>query len=89
MKKILIVFLALTIISTLILFAFRDRLSINSIISNIEKKTGLEIELKEKNTWVFYPSIILNNSNVNIYKEDSSFKINKANINISKSYWPT
>ena len=48
MKKIFIAFLALIIISALILFAFRDQLSLNTIINNIEKKNDLEIELKDK-----------------------------------------
>ena len=84
MKKIIVAFLALVIISALILFAFRDQLSLNTIINNIEKKTGLEIKLKDKNTWIFYPSITLNNKNVSIKKINSSLKINKANLNIRK-----
>ena len=89
MKKLFIVFLSLVFIIILIIFAVRDRLSIDSILSNIEKQTGLEIELKDKNTWIFYPSIIFNNSNVSIEQKDSSLKIKKARININKRYWPT
>ena len=89
MKKLFFIFLSCIIIGTIIIFAVRDRFSIESIISNIESKTGLDIQLNDDSKYVFYPSINFNNENVTISKENIKLIIKKAKINISKSYWPT
>ena len=70
MKKLFIFFLSCIIIGTIIIFAVRDRFSIESIISNIESQTGLDIQLNNDSTYVFYPSINFNNENVTISKKD-------------------
>ena len=89
MKKIFIGILAFIFICALILFVIRDQLSINKILSNIEVKTGIKIELLDKNNWIYYPSIIFSNSNVMISLNKNSLRINNAKIHINKSYWPT
>ena len=89
MKKLFFIFLSCIIIGTIIIFAVRDRFSIESIISNIESQTGLDIQLNDDSKYVFYPSINFNNENVTISKKNIELIINKAKINISKSYWPT
>ena len=89
MKKLFIIFLSCIIIGAIIIFAVRDQFSIESIISNIESQTGLDIQLNDDSTYVFYPSINFNNENVTIRKKDIELIIKKAKINISKSYWPT
>ena len=89
MKKLFIIFLSCIIIGAIIIFAVRDRFSIESIISNIESQTGLDIQLNDDSTYVFYPSINFNNENVTISKKNIELIIKKAKINISKSYWPT
>ena len=89
MKKLFIIFLSCIIIGAIIIFAVRDRFSIESIISNIESQTGLDIQLNDDSTYVFYPSINFNNENVTIRKKDIELIIKKAKINISKSYWPS
>ena len=89
MKKLFIIFLSCIIIGAIIIFAVRDRFSIESIISNIESQTGLDIQLNDDSKYVFYPSINFNNENVTISKKNIKLIIKKANINISKSYWPT
>ena len=89
MKKLFIIFLSCIFIGAIIIFAFRDRFSIESIISNIESQTGLDIQLNDNSTYVFYPSINFKNENVTIRNKNIQFIIKKANINISKSYWPT
>ena len=89
MKKLFIIFLSCIIIGAIIIFVVRDQLNIESIISNIESQTGLDIQLNDDSTYVFYPSINFNNENVTISKKNIKLIINKAKINISKSYWPT
>ncbi len=89
MKKLFIIFLSCIIIGAIIIFAVRDQFRIESIISNIESQTGLDIQLNDESTYVFYPSINFNNENVTISKKNIELIINKAKINISKSYWPT
>ena len=89
MKKLFIIFLSCIIIGAIIIFAVRDRFSIESIISNIESQTGLDIQLNDDSKYVFYPSINFNNENVTISKKNIQLIIKKAKINISKSYWPT
>ena len=89
MKKLFIIFLSCIIIGAIIIFSFRDRFSIESIISNIESQTGLDIQLNDNSTYVFYPSINFKNENVTISNKNIQFIIKKANINISKGYWPT
>ena len=89
MKKLFFIFLSCIIIGTIIIFAVRDRFSIESIISNIESQTGLDIQLNDDSKYVFYPSINFNNENVTIRKKNIELIIKKANINLSKSYWPT
>ena len=89
MKKLFIILLSCIIIGAIIIFAVRDRFSIESIISNIESQTGLDIQLNDDSTYVFYPSINFNNENVTISKKNIELIIKKAKINISKSYWPS
>ena len=89
MKKLFIIFLSCIIIGAIIIFAVRDRFSIESIISNIESQTGLDIQLNDDSTYVFYPSINFNNENVTISKKNIELIIKKSKINVSKSYWPT
>ena len=89
MKKLFFIFLSCIIIGTIIIFAFRDRFSIESIISNIESQTGLDIQLNDDSTYAFYPSINFNNENVAISKKNIKLIIKKSKINVSKSYWPT
>ena len=89
MKKLFIIFLSCIIIGAITIFAVRDQFSIESIISNIESQTGLDIQLNDESTYVFYPSINFNNENITISKKNIELIINKAKINISKSYWPT
>lgn len=89
MKKIFIGFLVVIFISSLIIFAIRDRLSVKMILSNFEKQTGLEIKLQDENTWIFYPSITYSNPNVEIANKENSLLIKNANFIFNKSYWPT
>ena len=89
MKKLFFIFLSCIIIGTIIIFAVRDRFSIESIISNIESQTGLDIQLNDDSKYVFYPSINFNNENVTISKKNIELIIKKSKINVSKSYWPT
>ena len=70
MKKLFFIFLSCIIIGTIIIFAVRDRFSIESIISNIESQTGLDIQLNDDSKYVFYPSINFNNENVTISKKN-------------------
>ena len=88
MKKLFIIFLSCIFVGVIIVFAVRDRFSIESIISNIESQTGLDIQLNDDSTYVFYPSINFKNENVTISKKNIELIIKKAKINISKSYWP-
>ena len=89
MKKLFIIFLSCIVIGAITIFAVLDRFNIESIISNIESQTGLDIQLNDDSTYVFYPSINFNNKKVAISKKNIKLIIKKANINISKSYWPT
>ena len=89
MKKLFFILLSCIIIGAIIIFAVRDRFSIETIISNIENQTGLDIRFNDITTYIFYPSINFNNENVTISKKNIQLVIKKANINISKSYWPT
>ena len=89
MKKLFIIFLSCIIIGAIIIFAVRDQFSIESIITDIESQTGLDIQLNDDSKYVFYPSINFNNENVTISKKNIQLIIKKAKINISKSYWPT
>ena len=89
MKKLFIIVLSCIFIGAIIIFVVRDRFSVESIISNIENQTGLDIQLNDKSTYVFYPSINFHNENVTISKKNAQFIVKKANINISRSYWPT
>ena len=89
MKKLFFIFLSCIIIGTIIIFAVRDRFSIESIISNIESQTGLDIQLNDDSKYVFYPSINFNNENVTISKKNIKLIIKESKINVSKSYWPT
>ena len=89
MKKLFIIFLSCIIIGAIIIFAVRDRFSIESIITDIESQTGLDIQLNDDSKYVFYPSINFNNENVTISKKNIELIIKKAKINISKSYWPS
>ena len=89
MKKLFFIFFSCIIIGTIIIFAVRDRFSIESIISNIESQTGLDIQLNDDSKYVFYPSINFNNENVTISKKNIELIIKKSKINVSKSYWPT
>ena len=73
----------------LLYLLFVIELNIESIISDIESQTGLDIQLNDDSTYVFYPLINFNNENVTISKKNIELIINKAKINISKSYWPT
>ena len=89
MKKLFIIFLSCIIIGAIIIFAVRDQFSIESIITDIESQTGLDIQLNDDSKYVFYPSINFNNENVTISKKNIELIIKKAKINISKSYWPS
>ena len=89
MKKLLIIFLSLIIIGTIIIYAVHDKFRIESIISNIESQTGVDIQLNDTSSYIFYPAINFNNENVTISKKNIKLMIHKAKINISKSYWPT
>ena len=89
MKKLFIILLSCIFISAIIIFAVRDRFSIETIISNIENQADVDIQFNDISTYIFYPSINFNNENVTISKKNIQLVIKKANINISKSYWPT
>ena len=78
MKKLFFIFLSCIIIGTIIIFAVRDRFSIESIISNIESQTGLDIQLNDDSKYVFYPSINFNNENVTISKKNIELIIKKS-----------
>ena len=89
MKKLLIIFLSLIIIGAIIIYAVHDKFRIESIISNIESQTGVDIQLNDTSSYIFYPAINFSNENVTISKKNIKLIIHKAKINISKSYWPT
>ena len=89
MKKLFIIFLSCIFIGAIIIFSVRDKISIETIISNIENQTGLDIQLNDISKYVFYPSINFKNENVTISKKDIQLVIKQAKINISKNYWPT
>ena len=76
--------LSCVFICAIIIFAVRDRFSVETIISNIENQAGFDIQLNDISKYVFYPSINFNNENVTISKKNIQLVIKKANINISK-----
>ena len=88
MKKIVIIFFTILVVSILIVFILRDRFSTKTIINNIEEQTGLKIELINNGFWNFYPNINYSNSNVIIVQKNNSLSIQNADIQINKSYWP-
>ena len=88
MKKIFIFIAIAVIIFSLIFIEIRDNFNLNKIINNIEKKTNLTINLNDESKWKYYPLITFKN-NITIKDNNNYFKINKADINISKNYWPT
>ena len=87
MKKIFIFIAVIAIILLLIIFAIRENFNFNKIISEIEEKNDLTVTLHNESIWNYYPSIKFNN-NVTIKDNADFFLINKADIDISKKYWP-
>ena len=88
MKKFIFYIFSVLIIVVLIVFILRDRFNMNTILSTIEEKTGLKIELIGNSTWNFYPGLSYSNSNVNFVQKNSLLTVQNADIHIRKSYWP-
>ena len=85
MKKI-IFFLFIIIIIFISIFLFINyKLNINTILKNIEKDTGIHIELLENQKWSYYPYISYNNE-LYIYNKSKNFIIKNSAINIIKNY---
>ncbi len=55
---------------------------------DIEKQTGLSIELEEQSNLDIYPKIYFFNSKVTIFHKNSSILIGNSSLTITKSYWP-
>ena len=88
MKKILIFIATTAIILTLIFVAIRDSFNLNKIITELEKQNDLTITLNNESKWNYYPIIKFNN-NITIKNNSDFFKIDNADIDIAKKYWPT
>ena len=88
MKKTLIFIATTAIILTLIFVAIRDSFNLNKIITELEKQTDLTITLNNESKWNYYPIIKFNN-NITIKNNADFFKIDNADIDIAKKYWPT
>ena len=88
MKKFFFSLVAILILTLIIIFIAYDRFNASTILKNIEKKIGLNIKLLDKNTWIFFPILTYNNSNVTIVDKNNLLKVQNANIFISKNYWP-
>ena len=86
MKKIFIFFISLTIILSLILFAVKDKFSINKILEKIKNETDISIELQGKQKWSYYPKITYRNK-ISLSHKNSNLIIENSSINITKNYW--
>ena len=85
MKKKLALILSLIIIIILILFTLEKKLNINKILTNVENKTGINIELQNNNKWNFYPKIIYQNT-ISFNNKDNSLKTENGYLRIIKNY---
>tara|TARA_B110000116_G_scaffold9456_1_gene7867 strand:- start:3559 stop:4638 length:1080 start_codon:yes stop_codon:yes gene_type:complete len=85
MRKILIFLISLAIICSLIFFAIKDKLNINKILTKIENDTGINIELQDKQKWVYYPKIAYKN-NLSLNNKSGNLTIENSSINIARDY---
>ena len=86
MRKILISIFSLIIISSLIFFAIKDKLNINKILANIEKDIGINVTLKNKKKWAFFPKISYQNY-ISLNDTNNNLVIQDGNINITRDFW--
>ena len=86
MRKILISIFSLIIISSLIFFAIKDKLNINKILANIENDIGINVTLKNKKKWAFFPKISYQNY-ISLNDKNNNLVIKDGNINITRDFW--
>jgi hypothetical protein len=85
MKKSLIFFIILIVIIILIFLGIKKELSIIDKLKDLENKTGLNIEIQNKNEWVFIPKIEYKN-NLYISNIKKSLLVENSTVNITKYY---
>ena len=61
------------------------KININHIIENIEKNTGIKIELQDKQKFTYFPQIIYENS-LSITNKKENLFVKNSDINITKNY---
>ena len=86
MRKILISIFSLIIIFSLIFFAIKDKLNINKILANIENDIGINVTLKNKQKWAFFPKISYQNY-ISLNDTNNNLVIKNGSINITRDYW--
>ena len=80
--------ISIVVIIFIILLALKDNFSINKILKDLQKNSGIEMIFNEKSSLKFYPEIILSNSDTKIIHKNSSILINNASLKVKKNYWP-
>ena len=86
MRKILISIFSLIIIFSLIFFAIKDKLNINKILANIENDIGINVTLKNKQKWAFFPKISYQNY-LSLNDKNNNLDIKDGGINITRDFW--
>ena len=86
MRKILISIFSLIIIFSLIFFTIKDKLNINKILANIENDIGINIALKNKQKWAFFPKISYQNY-ISLNDTNNNLVIKNGSINITRDFW--
>jgi len=86
MRKILISLFSLIIISSLILFAIKDKFIINKILANIENDNGINVTLKNNQKWAFFPKISYQNY-LSLDDTNNNLVIENGEINITRDFW--
>ena len=86
MRKILISIFSLIIIFSLIFFAIKDKLNINKILANIENDIGINVTLKNKKKWAFFPKISYQNY-ISLNDTNNNLVIKNGSINITRDFW--
>ena len=87
MKKIFFFLLTVPIILLIIFIAIYDELNVNKLLANIQKDTGLIINLEDMEKWKFYPSIEYANI-ISVKGTESNMVMDKSKIRFLKNYWP-
>ena len=85
MRKFLIFIVSISIIFFLIFYLIKYKLDINIILTNIENSTGINIKLKNKQNWTYYPTLRYQN-NLSLNSSDNNLLIENSNIDIIREY---